>query len=460
MKKVLLTALVSVFGLTAFAQNEQNDLSVGAQIGFYEYNGDYQNELFTYKDLNPAFSFSLAKYISKSFDVFGFASFGEIDGESDGFTFAGDFTAISLNLKYKLMNGVVFNENAHFSPFITLGAGYGQTKFELNDGVESAFILPLGAGLDYWINDRWGVNARITYNYSTSDKLDNFESGKSSWEDTDDIFHHSIGVSYNFAISSDSDGDGVPDNKDRCPETAGSPALMGCPDSDNDGIANRDDFCPNLAGVAEFKGCPDTDGDGIPDKLDNCPELAGPESLQGCPDSDGDGITDGKDWCPNEAGTAVTNGCPDTDGDGVADKDDDCPAVAGLVSNHGCPEMKDAIAANPGSFKTISMIYFASGSSSLNGASVSELERIISIMKENKELSLVIEGHTDDTGDDSINNNLSLKRVSSVTNYLVRNGINPERYTEADFGESMPIVPNNTKEGKAKNRRVVLKLEE
>jgi len=460
MKKVLLSALALTIGFSSMAQNEENQLSVGAQIGFYEYNGDFANEIFTFEDIQPAFSFSLSKYLSKSFDVFGSVSFGEIGAEKQAFSFQGNFTAVALNLKYKLLNGVLLKESAKWNPYLTLGAGYGQTKFDISDDVESGFIIPGGVGLDYNINSNWSVGYRMVYNYSTTDDLDGFRNGSTTWEETDDVLQHAVGVAYNFSISKDTDGDGVVDSKDRCPETAGVPALRGCPDSDNDGIADRDDFCPNLAGVVEFKGCPDTDGDGIPDKLDNCPEQAGSEALQGCPDTDGDGIVDGKDWCPTAAGTEATNGCPDTDGDGVMDKDDACPEEAGKVSNNGCPEIEDAIKSQPGNFKTISMIYFSSGSAALNNASVRELNRIAKIMNENGNISLIIEGHTDDKGDDDLNNSLSQKRVDSVTDYLVKKGINPGRYTEADFGESMPIVPNNTNEGRAKNRRVVLKLQE
>src|SRR5690606_4705705 len=84
------------------------------------------------------------------------------------------------------------------------------------------------------------------------------------------------------------------------------------------------------AGLSIKFGGKDTDGDGIYDKDDACPDVPGLAAFNGCPDSDGDGIEDSKDECPNEAGTAEFNGCPDSDGDAVADKDDKCPTVAGL----------------------------------------------------------------------------------------------------------------------------------
>ena len=64
----------------------------------------------------------------------------------------------------------------------------------------------------------------------------------------------------------DSDGDGVPDYKDDCPDEAGSAQFNGCPDKDGDGIIDKNDECPDVAGLAKFNGCPDTDDDGVPDK--------------------------------------------------------------------------------------------------------------------------------------------------------------------------------------------------
>jgi hypothetical protein len=108
-------------------------------------------------------------------------------------------------------------------------------------------------------------------------------------------------------------------------------------DSDGDGISDPNDKCPNVIGLARYDGCPipDTDGDGINDELDKCPGQAGTAKYDGCPipDTDGDGINDELDKCPNQAGTAKYNGCPipDTDGDGINDELDKCPSQAGTA---------------------------------------------------------------------------------------------------------------------------------
>ena len=79
----------------------------------------------------------------------------------------------------------------------------------------------------------------------------------------------------------DSDGDGVSDKNDFCPESHGLAAFNGCPDSDFDGVEDLLDNCPDSFGLQNFNGCPDTDGDGIEDKMDTCPETIG-NNPDGC----------------------------------------------------------------------------------------------------------------------------------------------------------------------------------
>jgi len=124
-------------------------------------------------------------------------------------------------------------------------------------------------------------------------------------------------------------------------------------DSDGDGIPNSSDDCPNEAGPAQASpknGCPlpDDDGDGVPNIDDTCPAQPGPAVNQGCPenpvddDTDGDGVLNSQDACPTTPGAAANAGCPfpreiDADGDGIRDSEDGCPTQAGPAANAGCP---------------------------------------------------------------------------------------------------------------------------
>ncbi len=235
----------------------------------------------------------------------------------------------------------------------------------------------------------------------------------------------------------DSDGDGITDDADKCPTVAGLPRYNGCPipDSDGDGINDEEDKCPNQAGLAKYNGCP-------------------------IPDSDGDGINDEEDKCPNEAGTAKYNGCPvpDKDGDGINDEEDRCPDIAGIAANNGCPEVPANVTKSLG---TAAMnISFGTGANNLKLTSKSNahLDKIVTIMNENPGLHIRVEAHTDNAGDDNANMQLTKDRAEGVKTYLVEKGISADRITTEGFGETMPIADNNTASGRAKNRRIEIKM--
>jgi len=119
-----------------------------------------------------------------------------------------------------------------------------------------------------------------------------------------------LGAIHNFF--KDSDGDGVTNMFDKCPDDKGPAETEGCPDADGDGIWGSADLCPDQAAPGTSDGClVDSDDDGIADDIDNCPDQAAPETSDGCPiDSDDDGIADDVDNCPDEAAPETSDGCP------------------------------------------------------------------------------------------------------------------------------------------------------
>lgn len=79
-------------------------------------------------------------------------------------------------------------------------------------------------------------------------------------------------------------------------------------------------------------------------------------------------------------------------------------------------------------------------------------------MNENKDKRVALSGHTDSIGTEKYNQGLSERRAASVKNYLVKKGVDGGRITSQGFGETKPIADNKTKEGRAKNRRVEIKV--
>jgi OmpA-OmpF porin, OOP family len=260
----------------------------------------------------------------------------------------------------------------------------------------------------------------------------------------------------------DADGDGIADAEDKCPTVKGIPALMGCPDSDGDGITDAEDKCPNQKGSAALMGCPDSDGDGIADSEDKCPKEAGPRSNGGCPvkeviaDRDGDGIADKDDTCPDVKGEAKWKGCPDSDGDGIGDNTDKCPKEAGPASNSGCPEIKKADQERINF--AIKNIRFKTSSNVLTTESYAILDELAGILAKYPGYNVSIAGHTDSDGDAAANQKLSEGRAKSCYDYLITKGILAKRMGHAGYGETQPIADNKTAEGKQQNRRVEFNL--
>ncbi len=107
-------------------------------------------------------------------------------------------------------------------------------------------------------------------------------------------------------------------------------------------------------------------------------------------------------------------------------------------------------------FDENSGVYFATNKSNINEKSKANLQKLAGIFKEYPDTNIIVEGHTDSSGDDTYNMTLSQKRANSVTEYLVSQGIGRNRLTTYAHGETLPKYDNATAEGRAKNRRVEL----
>ncbi|CAM4272250.1 OmpA family protein [Zobellia nedashkovskayae] len=103
-------------------------------------------------------------------------------------------------------------------------------------------------------------------------------------------------------------------------------------------------------------------------------------------------------------------------------------------------------------------VYFDTNKSDVKGTSQTTLNKMAQILKDYPKSNVLVEGHTDSAGPDEYNMNLSKQRATSVTNYLVSQGIDKSRLETKWYGETQPVGDNTTSEGKAKNRRVELAI--
>jgi len=196
----------------------------------------------------------------------------------------------------------------------------------------------------------------------------------------------------------------------------------------------------------------DSDGDGVVDDLDSCPDTPKGVTVdaKGCPlDSDGDGVPDYLDRCPGTPTTVVvdSSGCPiDSDGDGVSDYLDRCPDTpeGATVNEVGCWALR-------------ATALFNTNSSYIMGSAYTLLDEVVTILQENPEMKLEIQGHADNTGTPEYNLWLSERRASRVMEYLLSKGIDSQRLAAKGYGSTQPVISNDTEEGRARNRRVELK---
>ncbi len=475
----LIFALVTMLALSSYAQNSNNPWALSFGVNAVDTRssaGGGKNRLdshlsqaFLVKqnwNILPSISYiSLARSVGNNFSVGLQGSINKIDKfvvfdptnpshNSAGYvvTNPGNLMlyAIDANVKYSFMSLI---KSKVIDPSLRLGGGYTWL------GDNSYATLNPGAGLTFWLNEFVGLSLESTYKINQLFSKERNASGDIYTPKSVSYFQHTLGIVFQFG-GKDTDGDGIYDKEDACPDVAGLKQFNGCPDTDGDGIIDGSDACPTEFGLAAFNGCPDKDGDGIADKDDACPDTAGLIAFKGCPDTDGDGIADKDDKCPTEAGPKSNGGCPvlDADKDGVPDPEDDCPTEAGPASNKGCPEVTEKIIEN----LTIQdkTILFNSGKSNLTNSGDSKfnnLDKILNYINSNPNTKFSIEGHTDSDGSNALNQKLSEDRANAVRNALIERGANAENLTAVGFGETKPIATNKTAAGKAQNRRAEVK---
>ena len=273
----------------------------------------------------------------------------------------------------------------------------------------------------------------------------------------------------------DSDDDGIVDNRDRCPDTPPGYGVdgNGCPvDSDSDGVVDAEDLCADTESGTEVdaNGCPlvteeviveDADSDGILDINDKCPNTPAeiPVNSYGCPsDSDGDTIFDIDDDCPNTpAGTAVgPDGCGPDEVNIKTRYEDDASMAEAFRSEH--PEGTDLAAL--AKKESIDLdISFAPNRSTIDPQYDADMKQAAAFIAAHPGVKIAVEGHTDSTGSKATNKRLSQKRADTVRWIMVRDyGVDPKRIVATGFGESQPIADNSSQDGRARNRRVLMKV--
>lgn len=382
------------------------------------------------------------------------------------FRSVGNFKTIlapfDLQLTYRIQN------TSRLRPFVSLGTGLvlwdiRKLAGEVNpfsrgisiSGSQLNATLIGGMGLEFIPTPHLALSLLVNYHRLLKGDEDTIGFGD---DGNNGIAELRLGLAYLIKINRDRDQDGIDDKFDLDPlhpedvdgfqDNDGAPD----PDNDNDGIPDTRDKSPNEP--EDHDGFQDSDG--IPD-LDN----------------DGDKILDKVDKCPNEAedfdGFEDFDGCPefDNDKDGIADSLDQCPNWPEDFNNYqdedGCPDSKPEpepeVTPKPapieiGQSIVLKGITFEPASSNLTPESFAILNVLAQQLLQYPQIEIEIQGHTDSIGEAEANLRLSERRANTVRMYLIEQGINPNRLHAVGYGESRPIGSNQTKQGRAANRRI------
>jgi OOP family OmpA-OmpF porin len=307
----------------------------------------------------------------------------------------------------------------------------------------SEVFLAAGMGTDFRLSGNFRIGFLATMNYLTGtgqEFVAEYKDSLSNW-----IYRFGVNISYSFGRA----GRSQPAH----PKSV-SGKIQPIP------VKAGNSLGPTSAKALRGKVVDDSDGDGVPDLYDLCPntpkEAAGLVDINGCPiDTDFDGIPDYRDDCPDGLPGAVVDksGCPiDSDGDGVPDGIDNCPNTrAGVeVDSFGCVDL------TPLAKPMILHIKYDPGSFEVDQATRAKLDKLANLLLAARGVRVEISGYTDNIGLPEDNKALSEKRARRVMDYLIGLGVDSSRLRAIGRGETNFIASNDTQDGRQQNRRVEL----
>ncbi|TNE55272.1 MAG: OmpA family protein [Bacteroidetes bacterium] len=245
-KIMFLSLFLGISGM--YAQTSNKPYSLGIHSGLNDYHGDLSYKWFdisAYRaNVGVHFMYSLNPWLSTGL-MANYGSLGKhlpLSSENTRLGMRSNLFHINGQLRLKMNNGAWLAENSKVQPYVYLGTGWAHHAIDRGDD-NRALVAPgsdwtgnLGAGVTYMFNEMIGLNYNLNYAMTNHDRRDGYSKGKN-----DQFMQHTLGIVFNLGKKKDNTSTGT--NKAK--------------DSDGDGVADTDDHCPDVAGSKKNNGCPE-----------------------------------------------------------------------------------------------------------------------------------------------------------------------------------------------------------
>ncbi len=459
------------------------DFRIGMRFALAHFSGDVQSGSAVFKGARNPFTPGADLFFGYRFTPFvdfahiglkGLVGYRRLVGRQTDYQFINYMFPVSVSLSAE------FFPMALWRPYGSAGVSYLPYKLEVTrnnvdprikqnyTGSESRSTIgfPLRAGVVYSITRAVDIEISFEKELTLSDRMDGVLS-----QMRDNLETFGIGFLYYFydARTSDTDYDGLSDEYE---ESLGMEIRNR--DQDDDDLIDGEEV--NEYNTSPFKK--DTDND----RLDDYSEIKVYRTDPTRVDTDRDGISDYEevqkyktnplktdsddDTIPDkqEIQLGTNPNDADTDNDAIPDPLDKCPLAAENINlfedEDGCPDEVTEVpeTLEMGQVVIIENIEFETGSAKIKNTNIPTLENAFQAMKNTPSLRVEIGGHTDNTGDYDKNVKLSLDRADAIKQILVAKGIEPDRIAVKGYGPDIPLAPNDTPEGRSRNRRIEFKI--
>ncbi len=465
----LKTILITLLLVCSFALGAQiPKWEVGSFLGTSQYQGDINND--GLKELHVGWGAVARRHLTNNFALRGNLLAGYMTGrdanierlKSRGFSFSSRVAEFSVVGEYDLLGHKRYNEGTFskkISPYAFGGVGamftieaktfYNDaeprnrnnlTTADQGQAKKNAFIaMPLGAGLKIDISEKWGLNLEVGKRFTFSDYVDKISQSANPDKKDTYLFAGAI-VSYRFGFTnaepkmpkSAEAAKPAPKTEAAITKEAAAAREKAALEAKEKALAEAQNRAIREKAQADAREKAKVEAEVAAKVEEEAKAKAETEKLT--MDSDGDGLVDAKDKCPTEAGKAANNGCPD---------------AADVVK-------KQEITEGPVELKQV--LQFETGSVKIKESSYVLLDKVAETLVKNPSMKAYITGHTDKTGNETVNQKLSTSRANMCMIYLSEKGVATSRLKTEGLGSSKPITTNATKEGRDKNRRVEVEV--